>query len=332
VKSREEAESQTYRDKVWDWYKAEAYTRLAPDGAIVLTMTRWHEDDLAGRLLREMEQGNGDYWEVLRLPAVAEEGDVMGRAPGEPLWPERYALTDYERIKATIGERDWNALYQQRPSPAEGAIFKWWPEYDKLTGIEAMLLPIDTAYTEKERADYTAVSAWAITPGHIDLMGARRWQLETPKAEAEIFRLYWELRNRYPNVAVTPLVRKRVAIDRVLAQHLRARKIPVVEVDLPSGNTKTGLANMVVNYFESGIARVPADKAPWFGPWHSEHLRFDSDVHDDYVETTIIALHHYRGYRPIEAPDISVRFDFGETNGHKLPRFKQRQNGNGVRV
>ena len=101
---------------------------------------------------------------------------------------------------------------------------------------------------------------------------------------------------------------------------------------MPSGNTKAALANMVVNYFESGVARIPADKPPWFGPWQSEHLRFDNDVHDDFVETTIIALHHYRGYRPIEAPDISVRFDFGETNGHKLPRFKQRQNGNGVRV
>src|SRR5690348_3861723 len=91
VKNADDALSATMRERVWEWWRSTAYTRLEPSGAAVLVMTRWHEDDLAGRLLGEMEQG-GEHWEVLRLPAIAEEeDDALGRHPGEALWPQRFS-------------------------------------------------------------------------------------------------------------------------------------------------------------------------------------------------------------------------------------------------
>ena len=122
-RGRGDADSPTIRDKVWDWYRAEVITRLKPDARIVLIMTRWHEDDLAGRLL-VAESVGADKWEMLNLPALAEDNDQLGRAPGEALWPEWEGVAALERKRASVGEREWAALFQQRPRPIEGALFK----------------------------------------------------------------------------------------------------------------------------------------------------------------------------------------------------------------
>lgn len=123
VASRQDADSETVRNRAWDWYRADAYTRLKPGGRVVVIMTRWHLDDLGGRLLAEAENG-GDRWEVIRLPALAEENDPLGRAPGEALWPEWEDKDALLRRQATVGSRDWAALYQQRPMLQEGSLFK----------------------------------------------------------------------------------------------------------------------------------------------------------------------------------------------------------------
>jgi hypothetical protein len=131
IKNRQEADSPTYRQNVWDWYTSTFYTRLAPGGRILLTVTRWHEDDLAGRLLElaRSEQGS-DQWTVITLPAVAEEpiATYDPRAAGDALWPDRWDIAELEKTKQTVGPRDWNALFQQRPRAAEGDIFNrvWW--------------------------------------------------------------------------------------------------------------------------------------------------------------------------------------------------------------
>jgi predicted phage terminase large subunit-like protein len=122
-KNAEEANSQNHRDKVWDFFLSCAYTRLTPDGFIVIVLTRWNEDDLVGRI-DKMEAEGGEKWERLNLPAIAEENDQMGRKPGEALWPARWNLEHLHRIKRMIGTYFWNALYQQRPSPPEGTYFK----------------------------------------------------------------------------------------------------------------------------------------------------------------------------------------------------------------
>jgi hypothetical protein len=114
VKSRAEAEREVERKKAWDWYSGTAYNRLMPGGAIILTMTRWHEDDLAGRLLAAEENG-GDKWEKLILPAIDENGKA--------LWEESYPRPVLDQMRKVMSPYDWASLYEQRPRPVEGSFF-----------------------------------------------------------------------------------------------------------------------------------------------------------------------------------------------------------------
>lgn len=115
VRDRADAESETVREGVWNWYTSTAYTRLMPGGAVVLTMTRWHDDDLAGRLLDAAKAG-ADQWHVINLPALNEDGSA--------LWPERYDVARLAEIEAAIGPRDWASLYMQTPRTGSGTLFK----------------------------------------------------------------------------------------------------------------------------------------------------------------------------------------------------------------
>jgi len=121
IKNREEANSLTYRERVWTWYTDDLYTRLEPGGKIIIILTRWHEDDLAGRILASDDAPN---WHVVTLPALAEDNDPLGRDYGAALWPDRYPLDELEKIKTAIGSRAFASLYQQRPVEQEGGMFK----------------------------------------------------------------------------------------------------------------------------------------------------------------------------------------------------------------
>jgi len=146
VKSREEAESETYRDKVWDWFTDDLYTRREPGAAVIVVMTRWHQDDLVGRLLRDQP----GTWEVLDMPALNEAGAA--------LWPERYDLPALERIQRMIGDYAWSALYQQSPVPAAGGVFKRAAFHvtPLLDEVSYAVRYWDLAMSEKTSADYTA--------------------------------------------------------------------------------------------------------------------------------------------------------------------------------
>lgn len=150
LKNREEADSQDRRDLIWDWWLSSAYTRLRPGAAVVLMLTRWHSDDLAGRFLKSMATNPlAEQWVVLDLPAIwevpevpegktieqyqreklldgvwVEQHDLLDRAPGQALWPEEYPLEWLEIKRANIGPYDWAALYQQSPYLRSGNMFK----------------------------------------------------------------------------------------------------------------------------------------------------------------------------------------------------------------
>jgi hypothetical protein len=109
VKSREEAESQAYRDRCWDWFREDLFTRQEPGCAIVLIQTRWHPDDLAGRILASEDRPN---WVVVRLPAEAEAYDPLRRAEGEPLCPARYGKSQLAEFRSVLGSCGYVALYQ----------------------------------------------------------------------------------------------------------------------------------------------------------------------------------------------------------------------------
>lgn len=184
VKSREEANSQTYRDKVWEWYTDDLYTRLEPHAALILIMTRWHEDDLAGRILASED---GPNWTVISLPAEAEDNDPLGRQYGEALCPERFDETALARIKMVLG-LSYYALYQQRPQPPEGGMFK----------RDAIQI-VDTVPTEGQRirfwdkaatadgGDYTVgIRMLRSREGFFYIEDVVRGQWDTAKREARI--------------------------------------------------------------------------------------------------------------------------------------------------
>ncbi len=157
VKSHEEAYSKRYRDRVWDWWEDDLLSRTHDNTWKILIMTRWHSDDLAGRLIKEMQSGAGEQWEIVSLPALAKENDPLGREIDEPLCPEHRSKEFFQRLRH---KASFPALYQQEPVPTEGAVFKreWFKQR-----VERMPLNVkrkvrgyDLALSVKQTADYTA--------------------------------------------------------------------------------------------------------------------------------------------------------------------------------
>lgn len=150
VKSQRQAYSFAIREQVWEWYRTDLTPRLKPGGRVVLIMTRWHPDDLSGRLLVEQQAG-GDPWRCIRLPALAEENDALDRSPAAPLWPEWESAEALARKRATVGERAWAALYQQSPQLLQGLLFN----IERIATVDFGATPIATG--EGHRA---VVRAW----------------------------------------------------------------------------------------------------------------------------------------------------------------------------
>lgn len=154
LKNMVEADSAREREKVWEWWTSVALTRLAPGAAVIIIMTRWHEDDLAGRLITQDAEREQKQWEVLNIPAISEPGvpDALNRAPGEAMESARgRTLTEFETIRGSVGARTWTALYQGQPTPSEGGLFvredlnQWRGEPPaRPTGVLVSVDPADT--------------------------------------------------------------------------------------------------------------------------------------------------------------------------------------------
>lgn len=168
VADREEAESETYRERAWNWWTDTARTRLAPGAPVVLIMTRWHEDDLAGRLLKSEEK---DRWTEVRIPAQCDdEDDPLKRKMGEWMISARgRSIDEWEALKANSSTRTWTSIYQQRPAPVEGAVWKWeWIEKSRQTWGEhahmftRIVVAVDPAAKSKRSSDYTGIVVLAL--------------------------------------------------------------------------------------------------------------------------------------------------------------------------
>lgn len=120
IKTVSDVSNARLREGLWNWYRSELMTRLKPGGRVVLVMTRWHEDDIAGRL----QEREATQWRILRLPALAEADDPLGRDDDTPLWPEWESESNLERKRTSVGERVWNAMFQQAPKPTNGGIIR----------------------------------------------------------------------------------------------------------------------------------------------------------------------------------------------------------------
>jgi predicted phage terminase large subunit-like protein len=201
IKNAEEADSPTRRDKTWDWFQTTAYTRLEPEGAIILVMTRWHPNDLAGRLLNQMDSG-GEPWEIVSLPAIAEEQDPLGRRPGQALWPARFDEAALAAKKNVLSPYWWSAMYQQRPVPREGTLFQrdWF-------GVPITDYPGDVNLVRywdpaaKKDGDYTAGALVGEKDGIYYLVDMQRVQ-ESPAGVTQVIRRTAKCDRKLGNVAI----------------------------------------------------------------------------------------------------------------------------------
>lgn len=172
IKNREEANSEVYRKKLWEEWVDSLSTRLHPGAIVIVIMTRWHEDDLVGRLLNE-EHGKVLDWDVVNLPLecdekhIKEEGNPLNREIGEPLWPEAYGK---EFIDERRGQpQSFNSLYQGRPTAQEGNMLKrdWWQYYDVLPEIAEMIISVDASFKDKKDSAKCSIQVWGKTGPNI---------------------------------------------------------------------------------------------------------------------------------------------------------------------
>lgn len=281
VKDREAADSAVIREATWNWYTSVAYTRLMPGGSVVLIQTRWHEDDLAGRLLRQMKNGDGDRWEVLSLPAIDEAG--------EALWPDWYPIERLEQIRSVVGPRDWSALYQQSPRVEGGAILKrdWWRRWERPEPPECqyILQSWDTAFSERQSADYSALTTWGVFGGADDatpnaiLLGARKGRWSFPDLKRVAIEEY---RKHKPDLVLI----EQKASGMPLHQELRAAGVPVIPYS-PTRD-KVTRAHTAAVVLEGG--RVWAPEKAWSDEVIDECAAFPAGAHDDYVDSVTQAL------------------------------------------
>ena len=226
VKNAEEANSSVIREKNWETFVSTHYTRLEPGGGLVVIQTPWHEEDLQGKIQKHAKI-TGEQWRIVHMPALSDgpELDPLGRAEGEPLWPDRYDRAALDQIKAVQGSYWFSALYQCRPQPADGGCFKrswfryWTAEQNgDLFSCSGRLvahkhcrcfLTVDLAFSLKKEADYTVIAAWAVTPRQeLILLDLQRERLEGPELVPQISRMYRQHRAQY------------VGIEEVAAQAL----------------------------------------------------------------------------------------------------------------
>ncbi len=169
VKNSEEANSETFREKLWDWYESVAKSRLEPNAGIIVVMTRWHQADLVGRITTQLLEDKilpKDEYEIINFPALALEDDPLGRKPGEALWPWRYNEEALHRIRDGMSEYWWNALYQGQPIPPGGRVFKriWFGIVGARPVRTVAKIRFWDIASQKDKGDYTVGTLISKTP------------------------------------------------------------------------------------------------------------------------------------------------------------------------
>jgi len=287
IKNESEALSPVWRERVWNFFRATAYTRLSPTGKFIIIMTRWHYDDLCGRILENKDEFG--EWEVVSLPAIAtEDYDLIGRMKGEALFPRRYDIFNLMDKQKTLGPFWFSAEYQQEPIASEYQIFnkdKWlYYDINNPPKFSTIIQSWDTAFKENELNDYSACETWGIYNNNFYLIDIWRGKVLFPKLETTVI----ELSNLYkPNLILIE--------DAASGQDL----IPVLKRDTKLNIKKITPMNKVIRahaispLIEQGRVFLPS-KASWLPTFLNEHAKFPNGKNDDLVDTTTIFLNFVR--------------------------------------
>ncbi len=295
VKNRQEADSALMREKIWQEWQDTLLTRLEDNAAVIVIMTRWHEDDLAGRLIA---QGG---WEVLCLPAECESlNDPLGRSLGDPLCPELGKGKEWIKLtKIEVGSRTWNSEFQGRPSPAAGNIFKraWIKRYDTLPErIDEWTQSWDLSFKDSRNSDFVAGGVWARSGANHYLVGIIKERLDFTSTIAKIQRITVA----YPQAA-RKLIEDKANGPAVISS-LRQKLSGIISVT--PHDSKEGRAQAVTPLFEAGNVFVPFGAAG--DDYIEELVSFPNGANDDQVDQTTQYLGRY--IKPQSAPRIGAIF------------------------
>ena len=307
VKNSEEARSEVMQQKTWEFWQETLRTRVEPGGTILVVQTRWHESDLAGRLLDADNDKTNQKWQRIDFPAIAEHDDVLGRKEGEALWPERYpldALLEIRDDKDGVGVRAFASLYQQRPSPEGGGMFRrkdfryftddgdhyvlHAPEGKNFRVLKAhcrAFQTADTAMTERQTSDYTVITTFVLTPqNHLLVLDVARDRLEIP--------------DQWPYVQAAVRRGKQLDGYRWLAVEDKgsgigmiqlARKLGMPIRALKANTDKVTRATPASVWYENGMV-YHRTGAVWLDAFEHELQAFPNGAHDDQVDTVAYAV------------------------------------------
>ena len=286
--SEQDALSPKSMDSAYEWYTSGPRQRLQPGGTIVVVMTRWTTKDLVGKLLKKQTDDHADQWEIVEFPAIMPDSE-------EPLWPEFWKKEELLSVKASLPAGKWNAQWQQNPTAEEGSIIKreWWNRWEDedIPPVSYVIMSMDTAYSKKETADYSAITTWGIfepqegDAEQIILMDAKKFRVDFP----DLKRIAME---EYKYWSPDCVLIEAKATGTPLAHELRRMGIPISEYSPSRGQDKIARMNSVAPIFESGMVWAPernfADEVI------EEMASFPYGDHDDLSDSATMALMRFR--------------------------------------
>lgn len=285
IKGREEANSETIRDKTWNWFTDDFRTRFDEYGALLIILTRWHIDDPVGRLL----EINPNV-KLLSYKAIAD-CDEKNRSDGEALFPKHKSIEFLLDRKSTMPRANWESLYQQNPMIPGGEFFKeeWWNYYKAYPLFRSRMIYADTAQKTKEQNDYTVFQCWGVSlSGQAYLIDQLRGKWEAPELIINA-KAFWNKHKNYikDNSVLTKLAIEDKVSGTGLIQTLKRDGLPVVAIQ--RDKDKITRAYDVSPLIESGNVFLP-ESAPWLSDYLLELSQFPNGVHDDQVDPTMDAL------------------------------------------
>jgi hypothetical protein len=306
-KNREDADSEVMSEKLWDWYKSTLRTRLTPDGAIVIVATRWRDNDLVGRILEEESLRGSHEWEIIKLPAIADE-DEEYRKQGDALWSDHYTLDMLNKTKDDIGNYEFAAQYQQNPVNRETQVFKdelfKYISFDELKEKQTRCyITIDSALSKKKQSDNTGVCINWVDNENI-------WHFKAYKKKVdpnELIDLIFDLHSAFKPISIgleeTVMTQ---AIDPFLTVEMGKRNIFPNVVPLKHGgvNKETRIRGLLPRYERGYIKHING----MCGDLENELVRFPSSAHDDVMDATAYQI------QIAEVSDDSFDWDSFEEN------------------
>jgi len=278
IKNYEQAYSKTYRDKTFEWFNTTAFTRLEPNGSVILIQTRWHNDDLAGRIL---QNDINNEWVNINFPAVSENN--------EPLFPERFDTEALNKIKKQIGTNAFASLYQQKPISNDNQIYKetWWQYYRELPNLQYKIQSWDTAFKEKEHNDYSVCLTMGSNNNNYYVVDVYKDKMEFPALTRRVIALADKHNPDYI------LIEDKASGQSLIQTLKNDTRLPIKAISVQGD--KELRAHLATPLIESGKVFLP-ERAVWLNDFLTEMNDFPLSAHDDIVDSFNQGLEYLRKF------------------------------------